>query len=118
LAFRNAAGFILPSYSEGLPMTVLEAWSRGLPVLMTAECNLAEGFTAGAALPIKTEPHAMANSLVEFLAMSDGERRAMGAAGRRLVENRFSWARVATEMHAVYKWVLGSGPRPSFVAVD
>jgi glycosyltransferase involved in cell wall biosynthesis len=118
LAFRNAAGFILPSYSEGLPMTVLEAWSRGLPVLMTAECNLAEGFAAGAALPITTEPHAMANSLVAFLAMSDGERRAMGAAGRCLVENRFSWARVATEMHAVYKWVLGSGPRPSFVAVD
>jgi hypothetical protein len=42
----------------------------------------------------------------------------MGAAGRRLVENRFTWARVATEMHAVYDWILGSGPRPSIVAVD
>jgi glycosyltransferase involved in cell wall biosynthesis len=117
-AFRNAAGFILPSYSEGLPMTVLEAWSWGLPVLMTAECNLAEGFAAGAALRITPEPRAMARTLVEFLAMSDAEHRAMGAAGRRLVENRFTWARVATDMHAVYQWVLGSGPRPSFVAVD
>ncbi|CAN5889235.1 glycosyltransferase [soil metagenome] len=117
-AFRNAAGFILPSFSEGLPMTVLEAWSSGLPVLMTAECNLAEGFTAGAALRIAPEPRAMARTLVEFLAMSDRERRAMGAAGRRLVENRFTWARVATDMHAVYKWVLGSGPRPSCVSVD
>jgi glycosyltransferase involved in cell wall biosynthesis len=118
LAFRNASGFILPSFSEGLPMAVLEAWSWGLPVLMTAECNVAEGFAAGAALRITPEPHAIARSLVEFLAMSDRERRAMGAAGRRLVENRFTWARVATEMHAVYDWILGSGPRPSIVAVD
>jgi glycosyltransferase involved in cell wall biosynthesis len=118
MAFRNASGFILPSFSEGLPMAVLEAWSWGLPVLMTAECNVAEGFATGAALRITPEPHAIARTLVEFLAMSDAERRTMGAAGRRLVETRFTWARVATEMHAVYEWVLGSGPRPSFVVVD
>lgn len=114
-AFRNAAGFILPSFSEGLPMAVLEAWSWGTPVLMTADCNLAEGFAAGAALRITPEPRAMANSLEEFLAMPDAERVAMGVAGRRLVEYRFSWNRVAAEMHAVYSWVLGSGPRPSVV---
>ena len=118
MAFRNAAGFILPSFSEGLPMAVLEAWSWRLPVLMTAECNVAEGFAAGAAIRITPEPRAMAHSLLEFLAMPDAERRSMGAAGRRLVEKRFTWARVATEMHAVYNWVLGAGPRPSFVAVD
>lgn len=118
MAFRNAAGLILPSFSEGLPMTVLEAWSWGTPVLMTAECNVPEGFTAGAALRITPEPRALAQSLVDFMAMSNAERRAMGVAGRRLVEQRFTSARVATEMHAVYEWVLGSGPRPSFVAVD
>jgi glycosyltransferase involved in cell wall biosynthesis len=118
MAFRSASGFILPSFSEGLPMSVLEAWSRELPVLMTAECNLAEGFAAGSAVRITPEPHAMARTLVEFLAMSDRERRAMGAAGRRLVETRFTWARVASEMHAVYEWVLGSGPRPSVVVLD
>ena len=35
---------ILPSFSEGLPMAVLEAWAYGLPVLMTDHCNLPEGF--------------------------------------------------------------------------
>jgi glycosyltransferase involved in cell wall biosynthesis len=116
-AFRNASGFILPSFSEGLPMSVLEAWSRELPVLMTAECNVAEGFATGAALRITPEPRAIATSLAEFIAMPDRERRAMGAAGRRLVEDRFTSARVATDMHAVYSWVLGSGPQPSFVAL-
>ena len=33
--FHAVDAFILPSFSEGLPVAVLEAWSHGLPVLMT-----------------------------------------------------------------------------------
>jgi len=52
---RSASAFILPSFSEGLPMAVLEAWSYRLPVLMTDHCNLPEGFAANAAIRIGTE---------------------------------------------------------------
>jgi glycosyltransferase involved in cell wall biosynthesis len=51
---RRADAFILPSFSEGLPMSVLEAWSYRLPVLMTEHCNLPEGFAADAAIRIGT----------------------------------------------------------------
>ena len=36
--------FILPSFSEGLPMVILEAWAYGKPVLMTEFCNIPLGF--------------------------------------------------------------------------
>ena len=49
-SFARADAFVLPSFSEGMPIAVLEAWSYGLPVLMTEACNLPEGFAAGAAL--------------------------------------------------------------------
>ena len=110
-----ADAFVLPSLSEGLPVAVLEAWSYGLPVLMTEACNLPEGFAAGAALPIGTDRAGIAAGLRRLFALSDAERRDMGARGRALVRERFTWASVGAQMAAVYQWVLGGGPPPSCV---
>lgn len=111
----GADAFVLPSLSEGLPVAVLEAWSYGLPVVMTPACNLPEGFAAGAALPIGTDPAAIAAGLRRLFALSDAERRAIGARGRALVGERFTRRRVAEQMAAVYEWVLDGGPPPSCV---
>lgn len=110
--FRAADAFLLPSHSEGLPMAVLEAWSYGLPVLMTPACNLPEGFAAGAALEIGNDPDSIAEGMRALTAMGEAERQAMGAAGRRLVEERFTWPKVAAQMAEVYEWMLGGGERP------
>ena len=42
--FRNSSAFILSSFSEGLPMAVLEAMSYGVPCLISENCNLPETF--------------------------------------------------------------------------
>jgi len=103
LLFRSAAGFILPSFSEGLPMAVLEAWSYGLPVLMTDECHLPEGFAVNAAIRIQPNPGRIATGLSRLISgMSDAEREAMGARGRVLVEKRFSWDRIGADMGKLY----------------
>jgi glycosyltransferase involved in cell wall biosynthesis len=113
--FAGADAFVLPSLSEGLPMAVLEAWSHGLPVLMTRQCNLPEGFAAGAALPVEPTPGSLAVALREMVARPAPELAAMGMAGRRLVEARFTWPRIAAEMRAVYAWMLGGGTPPASV---
>jgi poly(glycerol-phosphate) alpha-glucosyltransferase len=113
--FRSADAFILPSYSEGLPLVVLEAWAHRLPVLMTEESNLPEGFVRGAARCIEPDPESMAESLDDFFSAPGHQRRAMGRAGRRLVEADFSWPSVAARMRQVYHWLLGGGARPVFV---
>jgi len=114
-SFRRATAFVLPSFSEGLPVAVLEAWAHGLPVVMTPQCNLPEGFAAGAAVQVDPEPASIAAGLRELFRMSDAERHAIGERGRRLVEERFSWPKIAQQMKAVYEWVLGGGPRPECV---
>jgi glycosyltransferase involved in cell wall biosynthesis len=116
--FRAAAVFVLPSLSEGLPVGVLEAWSYGLPVLMTPQCNLPEGFAAGAALRTEPDARSLAEALRQLLTMSGADRRAMGDRGRALVRERFQWSEIAQQMRSVYEWILGGGPAPASVLTD
>jgi poly(glycerol-phosphate) alpha-glucosyltransferase len=113
-AYRAAHGFILPSFSEGLPMAVLEAWAHGLPVLCTAQCNLPEGFAAGAGIRIDPNSGSIASGM-ERLFASETERRDMGIRGRALVEQSFTWPQIAGQMSAVYHWLLGRAARPDCV---
>lgn len=110
-----ADAFALASFSEGFPMAVLEAFAHAAPVAMTAMCNLQAGFDAGAAIEIGTDADSIAQGLGDLFAMPDAERRAMGARGRALVEERFTWDRIAVQMRAVYTWLLGGGARPDTV---
>lgn len=117
-AYRACDAFILPSYSEGLPMVVLEAWAYGKPVLMTPECNLPEGFAAEAALKIETNPESTAAGLRSLLSASRAELQTIGARGRALVADRFTWPKIAAQMKEVYDWMLGGGAPPPCVRMD
>jgi poly(glycerol-phosphate) alpha-glucosyltransferase len=114
-ALSRADAFVLPSHSEGLPMAVLEAWSYQLPVLMTPQCNIPEGFEADAAIRIRPHADAVRRGVQQLADMSATERAHMGKRGRALVADKFTWSRVAEQMHSVYQWVLGDGPKPSYV---
>jgi poly(glycerol-phosphate) alpha-glucosyltransferase len=114
-AFRHCDGFILPSVSEGLPMAVLEAWAYGKPVIMTPQCNLPEGFEAGAALCVEPEKESILGGLTGFMRMDDAKRRSIGLIGRALAEQRFAWPSVVAQMAAVYRWVAGRAPQPASV---
>jgi glycosyltransferase involved in cell wall biosynthesis len=116
--YRTCDAFILPSLSEGLPITVLEAWAHAKPVLMTPECNLPEGFEANAALRIGTTSKEIAAGLKVLREMSDNDRSQMGNRGRFLVVTRFSWPRIGEQMRAVYDWVLGAGAPPQTIRLD
>ena len=105
---RRADAFVLPSLSEGLPMSVLEAWAYGLPVVMTPECHLPEGFASQAALEIRNGKTGDSkwSGLQQMLDMSDSDRIEMGRRGRRLVEEKFTWPKVAAQMKALYEEIL------------
>ena len=116
-ALFNSDLFILPSFSEGVPMAVLEAWAYALPVLMTSKCNLSIGFTRGAANYLSLELDEMAEQIIDTLSMSKGDLIKMGKNGRALVEQLFSWHNVAADTAAMYKWLLNEKHKPDFVYV-
>jgi len=116
-AYRHADMLVLPSLSEGLPLVVLEAWSYGLPVMMTHACNLPEGFAANAAVRIEPNPESIARGLDALIQISRSDLQTIGSRGRALVTEKFSWSRIATDMKSVYEWLLGGGNAPECVSI-
>lgn len=117
-AYQNAAAFVLPSLSEGQPLVVLEAWSHARPVLMTPECNLPEGFQERAAIRMSATVEGTAEGLGKLFALDEPALREMGRRGRDLVVANFSWSQIASQMFAVYNWLLGLSAAPDCVLFD
>ena len=117
--YRYCDAFILPSFSEGLPMVVLEAWANSKPVMMSSGMqSTTEGFSAGAALNMEATEVGLVAGLNEMRRMTDAERLEMGSRGRDLVVERFTWTQVANQIETVHQWVLGGGPKPGCIVND
>jgi glycosyltransferase involved in cell wall biosynthesis len=82
--------FVLSSFEEGLPLVILEAMAAGKPVVATAVGSIPEIVTSetGVLVP-KRDPERLAGALHRLLDDS-ALRRAMGRAGRALVESRYN----------------------------
>jgi poly(glycerol-phosphate) alpha-glucosyltransferase len=102
-SFASADAFILPSLSEGLPVAALEAWSWSLPVIMTDECNLPEGFECGAAIRIRPTSGSIESGLDSLFQTNNVALKEMGRRGRALVEARFTWKVIAREFASMYR---------------
>jgi glycosyltransferase involved in cell wall biosynthesis len=92
---RTADLFVLPSYSEGFPMAVLEAAAHRIPVVQTDECNFPELIAAGGAWECRPERESVEKALREALTADDAERTERGLRGRELVEKSYSWSKLA-----------------------
>lgn len=113
--YATSDAYILPSHGEGLPMTVLEAWSWHLPVIMTPYCNIPEGFDAGAAIKVDNNISSVKNGLMTLFAMDDEQRKDIGNKGFGLVSEKFTWDASAKKMIQLYTWLLGKSEKPNFV---
>lgn len=98
--------FVLPSKSEGLPMAVIEAWSAGLPCLLTPECNLPIGFSEGAALQIEQNVDGIASGLYSAFRLEPKARTALSESARRLAKSHFSVETVRTNFATLYRSVI------------
>jgi glycosyltransferase involved in cell wall biosynthesis len=99
---------VLPSFTEGLPVVLLEALVAAVPVVATAvggTPEVVEDGVSGYLVPAR-DPAALADRIAAILASPD-RARAMGRRGRERVKAEFSLARQGLEYQRLFERLTG-----------
>ena len=113
-AYGQADVFCLPSYSEGVPMSILEAMSFGLPVLATRVGGVPDLITSGVNGYLVEPGHVDQLSAALARLLRDEQLCAsLGARAQVFVRGKCSLPIVSQELDNLYRELLGWQPRPS-----
>jgi glycosyltransferase involved in cell wall biosynthesis len=104
---QQSDALVLPSYSEGFPMAILEAMAAGLPVVVTPVGVLPE-ILLDSINALFVEPgdlDGLAEALVAIASRPD-LRAAMGRANREIAASKFALQNIAQQLVAHFNEIL------------
>jgi glycosyltransferase involved in cell wall biosynthesis len=100
--------FVLPSRTEGFPVTIMEAMLAGLPVVTSDVGSVREAVVDGeTGLVVPAEDTAALVDAISGLVGDPERRRAMGQRARSTAEERFTLSATVGRYLALYDRVLG-----------
>ncbi len=115
--YRAAGTCIFPSLQEGMPTVVMEAMSHGRPVIATDVGASRRLVTPETGLLLAPHDDQAIVDAVQKMATLDAEaRRAMGQAGRQLIQTRYTWDRVAPQYIHSLVYAAGHAVSPGGTA--
>ena len=108
--FSRAHVYILPTYEEGMPTSVLEAMAFGLPVITRPVGGLRDFFEDGRMgyLTQSLDPEVFA-ALTVKLASNIQQREAIGEYNQLYAEQRFAASKVAARVENIYASIVAGG---------
>jgi glycosyltransferase involved in cell wall biosynthesis len=100
----RARMFVLPSLTEGISLSLLEAMAQGLPVVTTSVGGTPEVVVDGQSglLVPPADPERLAAAMLKIWSDPNLSRR-MGAAGRQRVEQDFNVAITTAKYESLYQ---------------
>lgn len=103
-AYARADLFVLPSFSENFGIVVAEALYAGIPVITTKGAPWADLIDrkCGWWVPVG-DVAALADAIRSATTSMDAQLSEMGARGRQLVDEKYSWIRIAERMKIAYQ---------------
>lgn len=105
--FKKADIFCLPSYAEGFPMAILDAWSYKLPVITTPVGGLKDILKNGInSLVFEPGDKEQLTENIKRLIIDKKLREDLSIESEKLSKNEFSLSKIIFEIDKVYKYVL------------
>lgn len=104
----SARALVVPSvWLEGLPMVILEALSRGLPIIASDHGGMAEIALKGGGMVAKAgSPHAWAMAMLEMARLSPEELHIRSRAASCMYNNQFHESIVLNKLNTLYAEML------------
>ena len=104
---QSVDAFVLPSYHEGLPLSVLEASAAGLPVVGSNVVGIKDAVRNGeTGFLVDFDKATQVSEAFAKLAKSPALRRRMGGQGRSFAEKNFSMGKFVDSTLKVYRQAL------------
>jgi glycosyltransferase involved in cell wall biosynthesis len=109
-AIEASSAFVLPSYAEGLPVSIMEAFSLERPVISTYVAGIPELVTPGENgwLAPAGDAAALAAIMAEALGVDEAAMRKMGANGKARVLALHDIDKIATGLKAHFEAALAA----------
>ena len=105
-AYRDADVLAQTSHTENFGMTIVEAMACGLPVVISDQVGIhPEVSRSGAGLVTSRNASEISQALLMLLG-DKGRRFAMGRAGRKLVQQCYSWPSIVAALDSQYEDII------------
>lgn len=104
-ALAAASVYVLPSYSEGFSVSVLEAMASGLPSVITRACNFPEAERAQVVKAVDTNTEQLTDAL-NWCVKNEAEATFMGKRAQKFVFEYYTWDKIASHQIGVYETIL------------
>jgi len=108
--YQNASVYVLPSYFEGLPTTLLEAMSCGIASVATDVDGSSEVIINGKTglLVSPKNPKQLSEAILKLLD-SDSLRKTLGLNARKYIVGNHDWTTISSRIEEVYYKLQSSG---------
>lgn len=114
-AFDASDFFILPSYSEGSPMVIVDALAYGLPVITTKSSSWMDLNSYKCGFWVDIDKSEIKNALDMMLNLNDEQLIQYSINAKRLVKNKYLWDEISTKTVDMYQWILSNNHKPNFI---
>lgn len=109
-AYIDADLFVLPSFYETFPITVLEASACGIPVIVSDRCGIADIVNGKLGLVVPCD-EMLLNEAILYLLNDDKKRREFGSEGKKLIRDKYCWSKIVDDLESIYNEVQNASTK-------